>query len=124
MMERYPSDIELEKIENWDGTPRELIEFIDSIWAYNQDDWKIRNGRDILRKKTFKISFSTWGWSGNEDIVEALQGTMFWWMFWWSSRRGGHYELEVSPTMIDKKFPGGTGWGKIRKKEEKHGAAK
>lgn len=113
-MSRYPSDAELEKIESWDGTPRELVQFIGSIWAYRSDtDWVIRNGRDLMGRKVYKVNFSTWGWSGNEDIVGALEGTWFWFHNWWSSRRGGHYQLQISPAMIDMKMPEDMNWGKI-----------
>ena len=43
---------------------------------------------------TYEIS--TGGWSGNEDIVRALQkNTLLWSMCWESSRRGGHHVLKV-----------------------------
>jgi len=36
----------------------------------------------------------TGGWSGNEEIIRAMQDNRVWWgMFWESSRRGGHYEF-------------------------------
>jgi hypothetical protein len=121
MTERYPSDVELKTIEEWQGTPRELVEFIGSIWAYRSEhDWVIRRGRDLLGRKVWKVDFSTWGWSGNEDIVCSLEGTWFWLHNWWSSRRGGHYQLQISPTMIDMKMPESIpeGWGKINSKDK------
>lgn len=116
-MSRYPSDVELKAIETWDGTPRELIEFIDNIWSYNSGDWTIRNGRDGVRgTKVYRIQPSTWGWSGNEEIISVLHDTWFWFMFWSKSERGGHYEFEISPDFIDRKSPNGYG-NVITKKE-------
>lgn len=100
MSGRYPSNVELEHIENWQGDLKSLIEFVQSIYEY--DPPKLRVGRDGLRgKKCYKLDLHTWGWSGNEDIVGALQKTMFWFTFWKSSRRGGHYEFEISAWAID-----------------------
>lgn len=97
----YPTDDELDKISNWHGTARELIEYIQGLWEYTPPD--LRPGRDSsTHKKIYRLTIHTWGWSGNEDIIDALQGTMFWIVFWANSRRGGHYEFEISPTMIDK----------------------
>lgn len=112
---RYPTEEELFEIENWKGTPRELIEYIANLWAYKSElDWEIKDGRDLGRRKVFKVSASTWGWSGNEDIIAALKGTWFDFMFAWSWRRGGHYEWQLSPTMIDKPDMGGRSWGNIK----------
>lgn len=111
-MNSYPSEADLKRIETWGGTPRELVEYIGSLWSYRSEkDWYIRNGRDPLSRKVYKIDFSTWGWSGNEDILVSLEGTWFWMMFWWSSRRGGHYEVQIQPYWIDRKLP--HGFGKI-----------
>lgn len=82
----YPDDDEIQRIKDW---PLEdvmgLIEFVQSIWQWS--DYAKRNGD--------KLELHTGGWSGNEKIVDALMGTMFWMMCWESSRRGGHYYFEI-----------------------------
>ena len=37
----------------------------------------------------------TGGWSGNEEIMSAVQSTMFWYFYWTRIERGGHYYLEI-----------------------------
>jgi len=113
MSGRYPSDVELESIQHWQGTLRELIEFIQSIWEYSPP--VLRVGRDGLRgKKCYKLTIHSWGWSGNEDIIGALQYTMFWVVCWQKSERGGHYEFEITPSLMDNKE---MKWGDPRKKK-------
>lgn len=109
----YPDSKDIERIEQWNGTPRELIEFIASLWQY--DDIEIRNGFDSLRKACYKVEFHTIGWSGNEEIIGALQDTFFWIVNWQKSERGGHYYFEISKSMMD--FDGnGIKWGKVPRK--------
>ena len=112
----YPDSADIKRIENWDGTPRELVEFIASLWQY--DEIEIRRGRDSLRKLVYKVEFHTIGWSGNEEIIGALRDTFFWVVCWEKSERGGHYYFEIPPNMID--FDGnGIKWGKIPRKAAK-----
>ncbi len=80
----YPEEHELEKIRQWDAMDYYgLMEYVRERWYF---DTYFRQVGD-----TFYLS--TAGWSGNEDIVAAIQGNVhYWWMFhWYSSRRGGHY---------------------------------
>ena len=102
-MNEYPTELELKKITNFNGTTREFIEFISSIWNYYPP--VLRVGRsDFDRKKVYKLSMSTAGWSGNEDIIGELHKTMFWMVHWMSSKRGGHYEFQINPTFMDRKM--------------------
>lgn len=87
-MSDYPSDEELAKIASWKVTGQkdflDLMEYVHDLWAYAGDGYWSRKG-DIFR-------ISTAGWSGNEDIIAALQeNTVFWLLYWQQSRRGGHY---------------------------------
>jgi hypothetical protein len=84
MTERYPSEGELLTIRMWKWDDLDgLMDFIRGIWAYADWGWKQEGG-------TYNIS--TGGWSGNEDVIEAMESNRMWWAnYWHSSRRGGHY---------------------------------
>lgn len=84
-MSDYPSEEILEKIKNAPCSGVEefhaLMELVRENWSY--DAWE-RDG-DV-----YKIS--TYGWSGNEDLIAALMGNyIFWSLYWEQSKRGGHY---------------------------------
>jgi hypothetical protein len=90
MKDGYPEEDELKTIETWDiKDPFGLIEFIESItWT---PDWCI-----VVKGKRVKhFEFHTAGWSENEEIIEALQKTMFWTLYWVKTHRGGHYYFKV-----------------------------
>lgn len=90
MTERYPSGPELKTIRRWHinnaTNSKALLDFIESIWAFRRWGWK---------KTRHRVYCSTGGWSGNEEIIEALQKNKWFWQFnWQESRRGGHYIFE------------------------------
>lgn len=89
MQDEYPEENKLKKIEEWDYKDfNGLMEYVKELWKYdNCGYWNQDCG-------SYRIS--TGGWSGNEDIIEALmKNTMFWMMCWYSSKRGGHYKFEI-----------------------------
>lgn len=88
MMEGYPTKKELKQIRNWPHTDFPgLMRFIEGIWHWPDWGWS-QDGEHFY--------LSTGGWSGNEDIIEAMQAnTVFWTICWVSSRRGGHYVFRV-----------------------------
>ena len=84
----YPTEAELRRIRKW---PHDdfvgLMEFVKSLWYLRDWGWSQRGRR---------YSISTAGWSGNEDMIGALQDNfMFWACCWLSSRRGGHYRFTL-----------------------------
>lgn len=90
----YPSKKELNRIKNWPYTDLlGLFKYIEERWMY-PEYWDIR---DDLSDKIVLVTCSTGGWSGNEDLIGALQqNTMAWALTWQESRRGGHYKFEMS----------------------------
>jgi hypothetical protein len=87
----YPSETTLAVIKEWDilkqGLP-ELIFFIEDIWKYADSGYFTKTKRRLI--------LATAGWSGNEDIIEALQQNyIFWSLCWMKSERGGRYTFQI-----------------------------
>ena len=94
-MSEYPTDDELSLISNW--TVKDItgwFEFVQSLWALT--DWKIEDAvDDITNRPVTRYTMSTGGWSGNEDLIGAMQRNwLLWNVTWVQSRRGGHYIFE------------------------------
>ena len=95
MSEReYPTDEELQRIREWPlNDPTGWLEFCRSIWWAADWGWPSLFGE-----------VSTGGWSGNEDIIAAMQDAHFgllWGQVWTTTRRGGHYTfVDPSSTQI------------------------
>ena len=91
-MEDYPTEEELEFIEKWDGQRLEtFLDYLETHWHW--PDYFKRSGKKVVR-----LELHTGGWSGNEDIIEALHGAwngMFWFLYWQKSTRGGHYYFTI-----------------------------
>lgn len=88
-MNDYPTQEQLDKIERWKGSYLELMAYVRQLWHLDGYGF---------RESDSKFHLSTGGWSGNEEIIMALERNLvFWGLFWLLSRRGGHY-------VFDKKF--------------------
>lgn len=88
----YPTDEILNQIEQFElGTHFEnLIEYLQLI----KSNWWTPEWRYDI--ETGILQLSTFGWSGNEDIIRAMQkNLMFWSVFWYESKRGGHYKFDL-----------------------------
>ena len=87
MNSEYPTEEQLEKITAWPALEfYGLMEYIKPIWMYADSNyWTKENG---------EYHISTGGWSGNEEIIEAMQQNYIWWAtFWQSAERGGHFKF-------------------------------
>ena len=91
-MNRYPTEEELEKIEKWDYQDLlGLAKFIQSIWWMGEDMATLSEEKiNEYGTKYRMFKLVTGGWSGNEDILCALNKNQFVNMLaWQSSFRGG-----------------------------------
>lgn len=97
----YPSDKELRRIKRWDITKKGiegLIELIHSAWNHQYGAMRRKEENDELREdeKLEMLELVTGGWSGNEDVMEAvLSNKWFNYFCWEESRRGGYYKFEL-----------------------------
>lgn len=111
---RYPDEEELEAISKWEitGTSslQEAFGYIQGLWRYDDYFRKrkkfqlIRFSKDLWRwlRDYFKSArgntydADTGGWSGNEDIICAMQENyLLWALTWQSTRTGGHYIFKI-----------------------------
>ena len=92
-MSEYPTEEELKTIETWDYTKgvKTLLDFIEHIWHWPEFGFKLKG------KKVLKLELHTGGWSGNEEIIQALHESMFWALYWEKTRRGGHFYFTIRP---------------------------
>ena len=90
----YPTDEELQAIEDFAGTPREMTEYLRSIWHW---DMVSHEPAESDFGPVIRVRLVTGGWSGNESIVSALEKTMYWMIGWESSHRGGLTVFEFRP---------------------------
>ena len=90
----YPTDETLKLISEYsllEKSGKNLLDEIRPIWNYADSGyWHVEE-----TEKHYRYHLSTAGWSGNEDIIRALQkNIIFWHTYWFSSQRGGHYVFE------------------------------
>lgn len=108
MSDGYPSRSELKAIKKFDGTPREFVEYVGSIWR-NGSGWKLEEVPASWGDRIdWKATFITGGWSGCEEIIGVVQKTMFSFAFHSMWQRGGLWEYRINPEMIDTKSEWGT----------------
>ena len=83
----YPYEKDLKRIETWKYKFSILMDFVKERWKYVDIAWD-QDGK--------KFEISTMGWSGNEEIIDALMSNHIFWLFCWvQSTRGGHYIFEM-----------------------------
>ena len=93
--DNYPDEKDLKEIERWDIIKqgvRGLLVLVEE--NTNWPDWAF----SIKGKRVLRFEFHTGGWSGNEDVISALQrNILFFPMFWRKSEAGGHYYFKIKP---------------------------
>jgi hypothetical protein len=97
----YPDEKYIEQLRIADDMPNAatwLIEtfplLVNSIPCGYVD---VRDGLDELQCPIKIITYSTGGWSGQEDLINAVCQNQICDLFYlWSWRRGGHYEFRIS----------------------------
>lgn len=86
----YPSEEELNRISGWDW--RDIPGWLD----YVRERWRWAE-QGYWDQGPATLTMHTGGWSGNEDLVQAMrQNYALWALLWESARRGGHYVLDLT----------------------------
>lgn len=89
----YPAEASLKQIAEWDLTKQDIYGLLDLVKENTQ--WEDRQIH-IIGKRVLRFEYHTGGWSGNEEVIGALQqNTFFWILFWQKSLRGGHYYFRI-----------------------------
>ena len=93
----YPTEEALIEIENWSyNDPKGWFKFIENIWHLRSWGWSEVRKAYLDSPDKIEYHISTAGWSGNEDIIRAMQeNNILWSDTWVQSRRGGHYILSL-----------------------------
>lgn len=95
----YPTEETLITIQQWvykDETRFvDLLEFVNKAWHWN-DYMRMQETKNTFGDDVYEYTCITGGWSGNEELIIALQKNfIFWAMCWRESHRGGKHVFEV-----------------------------
>jgi len=91
--DNYPDERSLERIMKWDILKQGVQDLLDLVKENtNTPDWSF----SVKGKRVLRFEYHTGGWSGNEDVIDALrQNLLFWSMYWQKSEVGGHYYFRI-----------------------------
>jgi hypothetical protein len=96
----YPTDEFLEWVKSYDvveGSGFWFIQEVLSEW-WPDGEYGVRVQRKYRGER--KVHVSTWGWSGNEELIAAMQGNMmFWVLHYYAHQVGGHYTFRFTEEM-------------------------
>jgi len=92
----YPTEETLRTIREWpfEGKVEDLLLFVRDAWYYGERAKNVRPGI---------WTFSTGGWSGNEDLLEALYQSSLWDLLSWCSIQlpGGFLCIATTPRAVE-----------------------
>lgn len=74
----------------------ECVGIIEKYW---NDDYGTFNIEGKAGIQTLELT--TGGWSENEEIVDQLSDTFFWFLWWQESHRGGYYKFVYTRGIVD-----------------------
>mgnify|MGYP001614515985 FL=1 len=96
----YPDDKSLKEITDWDILTKGIQGLLDLV--YENTNWADRQTYQS-GKRVIRYEYHTGGWSGNEDVIYALQKNfLFWSMYWEKTTKGGHYYFKIKLRGVDK----------------------
>ncbi len=98
--EGYPEKRELALIKSWDYKDIfGLFSYIESRWTYTDMFIKKWSKDKFLHRPTLFLTLCTGGWSGNEDLIDALlKNKMIANCVYSAWERGGKHCFEITPS--------------------------
>ena len=101
-----PKDEEVDRVREWKfaepGSFDAFMDYVKSIGKY----WPKESFGWTQDGRIYHVS--TGGWSGNEEILGAMQANwVFWVACWQEHRRGGHYIFELPDPAVYWRIEGG-----------------
>lgn len=102
--ELYPSEASISYIRQFTmkgmDSVHEWFYFIESLWKYR--DYGFRRDKVYTSSGPMtKITLVTGGWSGNEELISAMQKNyLLWGLTWQSSHKGGVHEFLVEEVVV------------------------
>lgn len=66
------------------------ISIIDKYWNQHYGTFIVEREDDSIM-----LILITGGWSENEEIINIISNTMFWFLWWQESKRGGYYRFKI-----------------------------
>ena len=80
-------EIEILNSNEWGKCIGIITKYWDS--EYGTIDIEGKDGKQILE-------LTTGGWSDNEELIDKIADTWFWFLWWQESKRGGYYKFVYS----------------------------
>ena len=87
-------DKDIEKVFNTNNF-YEAVGILEKYWNDDYGTFDIE-GKDGITT----LELTTGGWAENEEIINKISYTMFWFLWWQESKRGGYYKF-VYKEVID-----------------------
>lgn len=69
----------------------ECVSIIEKYWNQEYGTFDIEGKEGIII-----LELTTGGWSENEELINELSNTMFWFLWWQESKRGGYYKFKYT----------------------------
>jgi hypothetical protein len=89
----YPTDKTLREVRRYSGPALDFFHSLKAGWWHGETGVReSSNARDRFGRRIVRFRLHTWGWSGNESLIEAMEkNLMLHLIAWQETRRGGHY---------------------------------
>jgi len=73
------------------------VKRIEEMWNKDYGTFKLTH----ISSDVKVLELTTGGWSENEEIINQLSDTFFWFLWWQESHRGGYYKFVYTGGIVD-----------------------